>query len=158
MGTRYPSQGVGVRRWQLAPKRRPEYRTHRLTVHITPTLRCVRQLTRQVNRVLLSASLAGPHVPNAIVQQMLRPLRCNDIRPALRTLVDNCSGRGRFLNFCFFEITRPAWQCCDGRHTKSGSPAIWLSSLSGPLDDPPRRRSIMAEDKKMPDEYLGKLA
>ena len=58
------------------------------------------------------------------IRQMLRPFRCNDIRPALRTLFDNYPSHGHFLHFCFFEITRPAWQCCDQRHTKTGLPAI----------------------------------
>jgi hypothetical protein len=55
---------------------------------------------------------------------MLRPFRRYDIRPALRTPVDNYPSHERFLHFCFFEITRPAWQCCDRWHTKTGLPAI----------------------------------
>jgi len=49
----------------------------------------VYQLTRQVNRVFepISAGVARPRMPNAIIGQMLRPFRGNDIRLALRTLV-----------------------------------------------------------------------
>ena len=50
----------------------------------------VRQVARQVNRVLVSvaAGIAGPHVPTTMIRQMLRPFRCNDMRLTLRTLGD----------------------------------------------------------------------
>jgi hypothetical protein len=51
---------------------------------------CVRQIMpRQIDRVLkpISASLAGPQIPNTSVRQMLRPFWGNDIRTAVRTLI-----------------------------------------------------------------------
>jgi hypothetical protein len=50
----------------------------------------VRQVARQVNRVLVAvaASIAGPQVPNTMIRQMLRPFRCNDLRLTLYTLGD----------------------------------------------------------------------
>lgn len=61
----------------------------------------IRQLTREVNSILetISAGLASPHVPNAIIRKMLRPFRCNDIRMTLRTLIDRHFIHGRFLHF-----------------------------------------------------------
>src|SRR6516164_4591561 len=51
----------------------------------------VRYLTPgQVNRVLkpIPAGIVRPAMPNTIIRQMLRPFRGNDIRTALRTLID----------------------------------------------------------------------
>ena len=36
-------------------------------------------------------------MPNTIIRQVLRPFRGNDIRTALRTLIDRYSSHGRFL-------------------------------------------------------------
>jgi hypothetical protein len=40
-------------------------------------------------------------MPNTIIRQMLGPFRGNDIRTALRTLIDQYSSHGRFLPFAF---------------------------------------------------------
>src|SRR5215470_2793376 len=57
------------------------------------------RLTRQVDRILVAipAGVARPHMPDAIIRQMLGPFRGNDIRTALRTLIDRYSSHGRFL-------------------------------------------------------------
>jgi len=44
-------------------------------------------------------------MPDAIARQMLRPFRGNDIRSALRTLIDSYSGHGRFLRLCFLKLS-----------------------------------------------------
>jgi len=66
-----------------------------------------RRLTRQVNRILkpIAAGLAWPIMPDAIARQMLRPFRGNDIRSALRTLIDSHSSHRRFLHLCFLKLS-----------------------------------------------------
>jgi hypothetical protein len=51
----------------------------------------VRQLARgQINRVfkLIPANFAGLYVPHTIIGEMLEPFRCDDIRTAVRTLIE----------------------------------------------------------------------
>ena len=45
---------------------------------------------RQVDRILelIPAGVAGPHIADATLRQVLGPFRGNDIRTALRTLVN----------------------------------------------------------------------
>jgi len=53
--------------------------------------RRVRRLSRrQVDRILelISAGIAGPHIADTTLRHVLGPLRGNDIRTALRTLID----------------------------------------------------------------------
>jgi hypothetical protein len=66
-------------------------------------LRGVRRLTRQVNRILkpIPAGFARPIMPNTTIRQMLRTFRGNNIRSALRTLIDKYSNHRRFLPFLF---------------------------------------------------------
>jgi len=44
-------------------------------------------------------------MPDAIARQMLRPFRGNDIRSALRTLIDSYSSHRRFLHLCFLKLS-----------------------------------------------------
>ena len=57
----------------------------------------------QVNRILepIPAGIARPHMPNAMIRQMLRPFRSNDIGTTLRTLISGYAIHKRFLSFAF---------------------------------------------------------
>ena len=55
---------------------------------------CIRRLMRgEANRILklISAGRAGPHVPNAMLGEVRRPFRCDDIRTTVRTRIDGYS-------------------------------------------------------------------
>jgi hypothetical protein len=57
-------------------------------------------------------------MPDAVIRQMLRPFRSNNIRLALRTLVNNYPSHERFLHFWFF-LKLPARH---GNAVTSGTP------------------------------------